>query len=620
MSNLIPYILKLSISLCVIYLFYQLFLRRLTFYTWNRWYLLLYSIFCFALPFINVFTFVTEPAPDEPSLIRFIPVIDYVPQHEVTAFMDWKQVAVIVLLAGIVLFMIRLLIQYLSLVKMRTKAKLIYDSSVKLYHIDKPVIPFSFGNAIYINQHQHSQQELSDIIRHEFIHVKQRHTVDMLWSEILCILNWYNPFAWLLKKAIRQNLEFIADHQVLQAGFDRKQYQYLLLKVIGTSTFSIASNFNFSSLKKRIAMMNKSKSARVNLLRFLFILPMLAVILLAFRNIKQEQKNELKEQQVMILEQPVMEQEPVHVITVPKTDTVPQKVVITYKTPKEPKVKPEDIQAIHVTKQDDAGIITITLKNGDVDVFNLSKEEDRKKYTEKYDGELPKIVKVTPVDPLKEVVVEGYAAPKPAPVPASVNEKGYYVTIADNNGECVVIVKNKDQKIVEAVTLTDWNKDENYKQKYGDIPPIPPVKPVQIRIGKPAQIKQPAQPAKPAQPISFSADQVKPSMSIKADNRKMNMEWAVVIDTYSSREKLESIKADIASHGFKLDIRDVSYTDGLMKTFNALIISPDGKEGSVKLKDISKYSIVIFGGKDGTGKDVYGVETKPKLISGTYKP
>src|SRR4029453_17672904 len=102
-------------------------------------------------------------------------------------------------------------------------------------------------------------------------HVKQRHSIDIIWGEILCMLNWYNPFAWLLKSAIRQNLEFIADNKVMEHGIDKKEYQYLLLKVIGNNQFSIAPKFNFSSLKKRIAMMNKMKTAGVHLVKFLFI-------------------------------------------------------------------------------------------------------------------------------------------------------------------------------------------------------------------------------------------------------------------------------------------------------------------------------------------------------------
>ena len=125
---------------------------------------------------------------------------------------------------------------------------------------------------------------MQEIIQHEIVHVKQKHSIDIIWSEILCLFNWFNPFAWLIRKAIRQNLEFIADNKVLDNGVDRKQYQYLLLKVIGSNRFSIAQKFNFSSLKKRIAMMNKLKSTKINLLRFLFVLPLIAVILVSFRN------------------------------------------------------------------------------------------------------------------------------------------------------------------------------------------------------------------------------------------------------------------------------------------------------------------------------------------------
>ena len=137
--------------------------------------------------------------------------------------------------------------------------------------------------SVFINSNLHTEDELREIVRHEFVHVRQKHTIDIIWAELLCIINWYNPFAWLLKRSIRQNLEFIADNKVVENGIDKKQYQYLLLKVIGNNQYSIATKFNFSSLKKRIAMMNKTKSARLQVGRFLFLVPVLAIILLAFR-------------------------------------------------------------------------------------------------------------------------------------------------------------------------------------------------------------------------------------------------------------------------------------------------------------------------------------------------
>jgi len=103
-------------------------------------------------------------------------------------------------------------------------------------------------------------------------------------AELMCMLNWYNPFCWLIRWSIRQNLEFIADQQVLGKGVDRKGYQYHLLKVIGEPRYRLANNFNISSLKKRIIMMNKIGSARLHLLKFLFVLPLAGLLLVAFRD------------------------------------------------------------------------------------------------------------------------------------------------------------------------------------------------------------------------------------------------------------------------------------------------------------------------------------------------
>ncbi|HXL54780.1 MAG TPA: hypothetical protein VN958_00900, partial [Chitinophagaceae bacterium] len=103
-------------------------------------------------------------------------------------------------------------------------------------------------------------------------------------AEVICIFNWYNPFAWLIKHALKQNLEFLADDVVIKKGADKKNYQYLLLKVIGHSPLTIATNLNFSSLKKRIYMMNKTKTSKKHLLKFLFALPLTGLMMLAFRD------------------------------------------------------------------------------------------------------------------------------------------------------------------------------------------------------------------------------------------------------------------------------------------------------------------------------------------------
>ncbi|GAB3012647.1 hypothetical protein GCM10027051_14630 [Niabella terrae] len=293
MPVIIDYILKVNICLAIVYLFYQLFLRRLTFYNWNRWYLLGYTALSFIMPLINIM----------PSLekrnIQQAPVIDWVPVLNFTtftkegfwtalSFWDWVSV---VAASGALLLALRFAIRYWSYRRMKSRAQLISTDNISIYQLEEQMSPFSFGNAIFINVHLHQGEELEEVIRHEFVHVKQRHTIDIVWCELLCILNWFNPFVWLLKHNVRQNLEFIADDRLLQQGLDKKNYQYLLLKVMGNRQFAFTNHFNFSSLKKRIAMMNTLKTAQVHLLKFLFLLPVATVLLLSFRK-----RSEMQEQ------------------------------------------------------------------------------------------------------------------------------------------------------------------------------------------------------------------------------------------------------------------------------------------------------------------------------------
>jgi hypothetical protein len=544
---MLQYILKLTISLTVVYLFYQLFLRRLTFYNCNRWYLLIYSMVCFIIPVINVFTIIVQqPSLRESAIINYIPAITQMPTATGTttaAGINWLQVSVLVIITGMVLMIARLLVQYYSLYKMRSKAVLLYDDKVKLYHIDAPVMPFSFGRGIYVNKHQHSEQELKEIIRHEFIHVKQRHSLDIIWSELLCILNWYNPFAWLLRHDIRQNLEFIADQQVLQTGLDRKQYQYLLLKVIGVNSFSIATNFNFSSLKKRIAMMNKAKSARVHLIRFLFLLPLLIVVLLAFRNSTQDRQQ-------------------------------PLRGVVTDTLPKAAKELPgwKEINTIDVT---DSRKVTIRLKNGKVEHYDLMIKKEKEAFEQKYGAlpeppkppippapakgekelpeppeapekpeltevpekpearEAPELAEVREIPEKPEVpeIAEVREVPVPPPPPPvqvdCFNKKGYCITVVDNYGECVVIVKDKNNKILQAVSLTDWNKDAALEAKYGEIPPRP-VK-VIVKQGKPPYVKS-AVKVNPITLYNVTPDRivyVNPKTSVELKNLHIEVNKAV---------------------------------------------------------------------------------------------
>jgi hypothetical protein len=218
MPVLFIYILKLSISLAAVYLFYHLVLRKLTFYTWNRWYLLGYSLLSFFIASLNIVSLFEKKLLIYNKVIQLVPAINFYDEislHDKTIteigkvhWSNWD-LGLLILAAGIVILSIRLFIQYISFLKIRRKAELFSKDETRIYHVNDDIIPFSFGNSIFINRQLHSPGELQEIIRHEFVHVKQKHSIDILWSELLCIINWYNPFAWLLKRSIRQNLEFI---------------------------------------------------------------------------------------------------------------------------------------------------------------------------------------------------------------------------------------------------------------------------------------------------------------------------------------------------------------------------------------------------------------------------
>ncbi|WP_127130282.1 M56 family metallopeptidase [Pseudoflavitalea rhizosphaerae] len=440
------FILKLSIGLAVTWFFYWLLLRRLTFYRWNRLFLLVYPAMAFLVPFIDITGLLHQG--DDKAWLRAIPVLEqYSYRFELQESSVWSDpvfIGGLVLAAGSIIMAARLCWQYWSLRKAVSGAVLLADDEARLYHVDKRIVPFSFGRSIYLNKHLHTEAELREILRHEFIHVKQRHSLDMMWGELLCIINWYNPFAWLLRNAIRQNLEFIADHQVLANGIDRKQYQYMLLKVTGMSFFSVANNFNLSSLKKRIVMMNKKTSASVHLLRFALIVPVLAVLLLAFRSVT---RLDLPSPSGLIAEKvfadTTVEQEELITIVNGQLKARMKADKIIFDTTK-PESKSGNIESIDIHKKNNR--VTIRLKDGTVEKFDLGDPKQKAAFEKKY-GKIS-----TPPPPPPPPSVSGKPVPAPPAAPSSVPSPPAPPKPPVDNGE-VVLVTDGPVDVKGAITV-----------------------------------------------------------------------------------------------------------------------------------------------------------------------
>src|SRR6185312_8275579 len=178
------FLFKLSVSLTIVWCFYQAVLRRLTFHVMNRWYLLGYTLLACVIPFINIGPMLEDGPGGGPIVLQFIPAIggsagsSRQPLHG-SGVSAWTVLAGIQSLVA-VLLLLRLSLRWWSLVRLRRQARLIEGAGVRVYQVDRPIVPFSFGTAIYINQRLHTEREWEDIILHEYVHIKQHHTIDIL--------------------------------------------------------------------------------------------------------------------------------------------------------------------------------------------------------------------------------------------------------------------------------------------------------------------------------------------------------------------------------------------------------------------------------------------------------
>src|SRR5205085_11834097 len=178
MPYLLQYVLKLSLCLALVYLFYHAVLRRLTFYNWNRFYLFGYTIVCFFIPLINITGVLERNQVLNNKVVLFIPSItgadnnhaaNYVPVHHSTGSIAAWDVVAVLIFGGMIILVLRLLMRLVSFKKMMRRSKLVCNDEIRFYRVDKTIIPFSFGNSIFINPDLHDKEELKEIIRHEFV-------------------------------------------------------------------------------------------------------------------------------------------------------------------------------------------------------------------------------------------------------------------------------------------------------------------------------------------------------------------------------------------------------------------------------------------------------------------
>lgn len=290
MNDTLMYFLKVNIAIALFYLFYRLFFAGDTFWKTRRFYLLFSIALSFVYPFFSLEQWLQQQEPVQQLIISAVMLPEYVVQPAstpTTNYFSLENILIGIYALVLLALTVRMITQLVSIGRFRMIGKTEIIQNVRVLNISKEITPFSFFGSIYINASFHTEAELEQILAHELTHVRQMHSFDVLVSEMLCNVFWFNPATWLLKREIRQNLEFLADNKVLESGFDSKTYQYHLLQLAyQTPELKIANKFNVSPLKKRITMMNQQKTNKARLLKYSLIVP-LALALVVSSNAQE---------------------------------------------------------------------------------------------------------------------------------------------------------------------------------------------------------------------------------------------------------------------------------------------------------------------------------------------
>lgn len=288
------YLIKVNIILALLCLLFQVVMHRDTFFGVRRAMLWGVYLTAFLLPLCDVHAWMQG---ESAAMYLASDYATYVlPTFEVTAsrvaamgmeqtepgcgmwFVEVMMLWGLIYLVPVVWMTLKLIWQLIYIIYLRCTCR----REGTFFRYPRPCSPFSFGPWIFLHPDDMDEQTLHQVLIHEQAHVNGWHTVDILFTQLVCILFWWNPAVWVLRREVRLNLEFIADAAVIGTQADKREYQYRLL---GFSTqmnvATISNNFNVLPLKRRIIMMNSRRTRRTGMLKYILFVPVAAVLLLA---------------------------------------------------------------------------------------------------------------------------------------------------------------------------------------------------------------------------------------------------------------------------------------------------------------------------------------------------
>ena len=298
MGAFLFYLLKSGCCLVIFYIFFKLMMSRSTFFRFNRITLLVGLSGCTLLPLIELTTteetFLHTPLYAIHEILQSTEQVMSNPEEpgneillsekntEISS-LNWIPVTLGTIYgAGTLLTFVWLSVSTCRLAQLiRMSEKKRYGNYI-LVIPRQPIASFSWGRYIVVSASDYSRQS-EEVLLHEMMHLRNHHTLDLLFMQIFLLVHWFNPVIWLLKRELQEIHEFEADNGVINTGVDATKYQLLLVKkAVGTRLYSMANGFNHSKLKKRITMMLKERTNRWARLKLLLAVPVMAGALYVF--------------------------------------------------------------------------------------------------------------------------------------------------------------------------------------------------------------------------------------------------------------------------------------------------------------------------------------------------
>jgi TonB family protein len=284
--NWLQYLLEANLYLTAFYMVYCLFLNKETYYTLNRVYLIGCCLVAFALPLMQIGSLKPAEQPEITTAVYVMPAADAVMQPDIVAapiaaprftLQDGLVYAYFAGVAILLLFLAFRVYQLIRLTKINSNST---GKGYRLVYLKDSNTAFSFFNFLFIGT---NIRESETVIRHELVHIRQKHSADIIFIELLKIINWFNPFIYLLQRSLKAVHEYIADEQTTGPANDALAYSsFLVSNAYGLSGPAIThSFFNYNLLKKRIIMLHQKRSGSLARLKYLLAVPLCGGLLCA---------------------------------------------------------------------------------------------------------------------------------------------------------------------------------------------------------------------------------------------------------------------------------------------------------------------------------------------------